>query len=70
MNPIRTIPLRPVLILSYDQPLCLLSGLFVLRFLTKIVHAFLISPTSGSCPARFVVLDLTILRMFVEEYKL
>jgi hypothetical protein len=44
------------------------SGLFPSSLATKILHAFLISPTSATCPAYVIVLDL--ITLIGEEYKL
>jgi hypothetical protein len=58
--------LRSILILSSNLPLGLPIGRFPSGFPTKIVYAFVISP----CHTHLILLDMTILIIFGEEYKL
>jgi hypothetical protein len=68
-SPYHTISLRSVWILSTHLRLGLPSGLFPFGFPTNVLNAFLLSPIRATCPAHFILLDLTILIMFGEEYK-
>jgi hypothetical protein len=72
INPIHSIPsyLRSVLKLSTHLRLGLPSGLFPFGFPTNILYAFLFSPIRTTCPAHLVILDLIVLIILGEEYKL
>jgi hypothetical protein len=62
--------LNIILTLSTDLRLVLLSGLFPCGFPTNILHAFVLISIRATCPAQLALLDLIILIMFGEEYKL
>jgi hypothetical protein len=64
------ISLNIYLILSTDLLLGLPSGLFPSGFPTNILYAFLFSLIRSTCPVYLIPLDLIILIMFGEEYKL
>jgi hypothetical protein len=63
------IPQRSILILSSHLRVCLPRGLSLSSFPIKILHAFIFSPIRATCPDR-LILDLTILIILGEEYKL
>jgi hypothetical protein len=62
--------LRSIIILSTHLRLRPPSGLFSSGFPTNILYAFLLSPIRATYPAHLILLDLIILIMLGEEYKL
>jgi hypothetical protein len=62
--------LRYILILSDHPSLGLPSGLFPSRYPTKILYTFLFSPIRATYSAHLIFLDLIILFILGEEYKL
>jgi hypothetical protein len=69
INPI-LISRRSVLIFSGHLSLCLPNGLFHSGFPTNILYVFLFSLICATCSAHLIVLDLIILIILGEEYKL
>jgi hypothetical protein len=69
MSP-QPVSLRSILILSTPLSLSLHSGNFLSGFPINIPYAFLFSPIRGTCPAHLILLDLIILIILGEEYKL
>jgi hypothetical protein len=65
-----SISLIYILILSTDLRLGHLTGLFSSGFLTNIPYAFLVVLFHATFAAFLILLDLIILIMFGEEYKL
>jgi hypothetical protein len=64
------ISLKSILILPDHLRLGLPSGLFFSSFPINIPHAFLFSLVLATCPAYLILLDLIILIVLGEEYKL
>jgi hypothetical protein len=64
------IPLIHILILSTHLCLGLRSGLFPSGFPTNILYEFLSPSTHVTCPAHLILLNLIILSVLGEDYKL
>jgi hypothetical protein len=69
-TPSHPISPRFILILSTHLRLGHPSGLLPYGFLINILYAFLFSPIRATCPAYLMLLDLIILIILGEEYKL
>jgi hypothetical protein len=73
LNPVHTTPsnlLSSILVLSTHLRFDLPSGLFSSGFPTNIFYAFLFSLIRATCHVHIILLDLIILIIFGEEYKL
>jgi hypothetical protein len=66
----KSIALRPILILSIHLCLGVHSGLFAYGFPTNNLHALLFFSVRATCPSHLTLLDLTILVILSEVYKL
>jgi hypothetical protein len=64
------ISLRSILILSTHLHLGHPSCLFPSSFPTNILYSFIFAPIRTTCPAHLILLDLILLIMLSEEYKL
>jgi hypothetical protein len=70
INPVQTVSLRSILILSTHLRHGLPSGLFPPGFPTNILYALFFSPIRATCPAPLILLDLIILIILGEKCKL
>jgi hypothetical protein len=68
--PLHRISARSILILSTHLRVGLPNGLFHSDFATNIIHVFLFSPIHATCHTHLILLDLIILIIFGEQYKL
>jgi hypothetical protein len=73
--PIQSTTLNPIsngsiLMLSIHLRLYLPSALFPFGFPTNNLYSFLFSPIRATCPTHLILLDLIILIILTEEYKL
>jgi hypothetical protein len=68
-NPSHPIPLRSILTMSTHLRLDLSSGIFLFGIPTNILHVFF-SLIRATCPAHLILLDLLILIILGESYKL
>jgi hypothetical protein len=68
--PLRSISLWSILILSSYLLLGLPSGLLLYGFPTKTLYAFSVTSMHATCPVHLILLDLIILILHGEHYKL
>jgi hypothetical protein len=68
-TPFRHTPISVRSILLISLHLDLPSSLFLERFPTKILHEFLMYSVRATCPTHSIILHLTILIIFGEEYR-
>jgi hypothetical protein len=66
----QSVRLSYILILSFHLRMGLPSSVFPSDFLTKMLCALLISPVCATCSAYLILVDLIILVIFGEQYKL
>jgi hypothetical protein len=64
------VALRFILLLFSYLRVGLFNGLFSSVFPTEIISPFLYSPIRAICPVRLILLDMLILSILDEEYKL
>jgi hypothetical protein len=69
-NPYHPISLRSILILFTHLRLGLPSGLFPFGFRTNNLYTFIFSSIRATCPAHLILLDLMVLIILGEDYKL